>query len=267
MHGRCRVDLHGSMHARTKFCATRACPWAASTTLARGGAGHLRQGMADTDTDDGEERALARRDEGGVATADAYEREYMKGEGVVLYRAKQRTPWQMTALIAAVGVVSMWPLFLGTAGAWISTAITLPILFLIWVLMGVLRVTVSQGAVDVQYGLFGPRIPIAAIEAAAPTEYKWTTVGGWGVRRGPGGSWVYNMPGDGGKAVRIEWRDAKGRKKVTIIGSRSNLELFRAIEQARRALPQPAQAGVIENAAPRRELRAGDGEGEGEGEP
>jgi hypothetical protein len=216
--------------------------------------------MADTDDD---ERALARRDETEVATADAYERAYMKGEGLVLYRAKQRSPWQMTALLAAVGVVSMWPLVLGAPGAWVSTAITLPILFLIWVLMGVLRVTVSQGTVDVQYGLFGPKIPITAIEAAAPTEYKWTTVGGWGIRRGPGGSWVYNMPGDGGRAVRLEWRDAKGRKKVTIIGSRNNLELFKAIEQARRSLGR-SQAGVIEHEAPRGQLSSGEPDGEGE---
>jgi hypothetical protein len=215
------------------------------------------------DTDDGDERALARRDETEVATADAYERAYMKGEGLVLYRAKQRSPWQMTALLAAVGVVSMWPLVLGAPGAWVSTAITLPILFLIWVLMGVLRVTVSQGTVDVQYGLFGPKIPITAIEAAAPTEYKWTTVGGWGIRRGPGGSWVYNMPGDGGRAVRIEWRDAKGRKKVTIIGSRNNHELFKAIEQARRSLGR-SQAGMIEQEAPRGQLSSGEPDGDGE---
>lgn len=191
--------------------------------------------MAD-DADD-EERALARRDETGLAGADAYEREYMKGEGLVLYRDKQRSPWQMTALLGGIGIVSLLPVLAGAAGAWISAAFTLPVLFLVWVLMGVLRVTVSQGTVDVQYGLFGPKIPIAAIEAVAPTEYKWTTVGGWGIRRGPGGSWVYNMPGDGGRAVRIEWRDAKGKRKVTMIGSKHHLELAKTIERARRALP------------------------------
>lgn len=201
--------------------------------------------MADADDDD-EERALARRDETGVVTADAYEREYMKGEGLVLYRAKQRTPWQMTALLGGAGVASLLPLFMGAPGAWLTAAITLPMLFLLWVLMGVLRVTVSQGVVDVQYGLFGPKIPITAILAVAPTEYKWTTVGGWGIRRGPGGSWVYNMPGDGGRAVRIEWRDAKGRRKVTLVGSRNHHELFKAIESARRALPAgAARAGAL----------------------
>lgn len=215
--------------------------------------------MAETDD---EARALARRDEAGGA-ADLYERQYMKGEGLVLYRDKQRAPWQMTALLAMGAVGSLLPVILGVPGAWVSTAITLPVLFLLWALMGVLRVTVSQGAVEVQYGLFGPKIPIAAIESVAPTEYKWTTVGGWGIRRGPGGSWVYNMPGDGGRAVRIEWRDAKGRRKVTLIGSRNHHELARTIEQARRELPGSGAAGVS-GAPSRGRLRPGEPDGGGE---
>jgi hypothetical protein len=219
--------------------------------------------MADADD---EEHALAHRDETAVATADAYEREYMKGEGLVLYRDKQRTPWPMTALLGGLGVVSLLPLLLGAPGAWLSAVITLPLLFVVWVLMGVLRVTVSQGAVDVQYGVFGPKIPIAAIESVAPTEYKWTTVGGWGIRRGPGGSWVYNMPGDGGRAVKIDWRDAKGRRKVTLIGSRDHHALARAIAQARRALPGGGGAPAVEGDGSRGRLRASEPEREGEGE-
>jgi hypothetical protein len=191
------------------------------------------------------DRALARRDETEIATADAYEREYMKGEGLVLYRAKQRTPWQMTALMAAVGLGSLIPVLVGAPGAWISAITTLPILFVVWALFAVLRVTVSQGNVNIQYGLFGPTIPIAAIESVAPTEYKWTTVGGWGIRRGPGGSWVYNMPGDQGRAVRIEWRDAKGRRRITLVGSKDHLELAKTIEKARRALPGAAKPDAL----------------------
>lgn len=191
------------------------------------------------------DRALARRDETAIASADAYEREYMKGEGLVLYRAKQRTPWQMTALMAAVGLGSLIPMLAGAPGAWIGGITTLPVLFVVWALFAVLRVTVSQGNVNIQYGLFGPTIPIAAIESVAPTEYKWTTVGGWGIRRGPGGSWVYNMPGDQGRAVRIEWRDAKGRRRVTLVGSKDHFELAKTIEKARRALPGAAKRDAL----------------------
>jgi hypothetical protein len=192
-----------------------------------------------------DERSLALRQEAGVVSPDAYEREYMKGEGLVLYRAKQRTPWLMTAIIAGAGIALIVPLVFGVPGAWLTAVTTLPILFMVWALFAVLRVTVSQGNVNIQYGLFGPTIPIAAIEAVAPTEYKWTSFGGWGIRRGPGGSWVYNMPGDKGRAVRIEWRDAKGRRRVTLVGSKDHLELAKTIEKARRALPPAAKTGAL----------------------
>lgn len=219
--------------------------------------------MADTDD---EERALARPDEVGMAVADPYERKYMQGEGMVLYRAKQRMPWQMLALLGGLGLTAVVPLLLGVPLAWVNLLTTLPILVVVWVLFAVLRVTVSQGAVDVQYGVFGPKIPIAAIESVAPVEYKWTTVGGWGIRRGPGGSWVYNMPGDKGRAVKIEWRDAKGRRKVTLIGSKDHHTLAKAIASARHALPGGGEVGALGGAGPRGQLRAGAPEREGEGE-
>ncbi len=186
--------------------------------------------MADED-----EHALAKRSEAGVA--DPYERQYMQGKGMVLHRAKQRAPSSLTALLGGISLVSVLPVFLGVPGAWIGAVLSLPIMFAVWVLFSVLRVTVSEGSVDVQYGVFGPSIPTAAIESAVPTTYQWTRYGGWGIRRGPQGEWLYNMPGDGGNAVRVKWRDAKGRPKVTLIGAKDNQRLANAIAEARRALP------------------------------
>ena len=51
------------------------------------------------------------------------------------------------------------------------------------------------------------------------------------------GEWIYNMPGDGGRAVRIRWRNAKGKAKVTLIGTKEPEALADAIARARRALP------------------------------
>lgn len=191
------------------------------------------------------EQSLAVREDDRPTAVDAYERRYMKGEGMVLYRDKQRAPWIMTALIGTAALGTLLPALLGPPGAWVSALVGLPILLVTWVLFSVLRVTVSQGSVHVQYGLFGPKIPIAAIEAVGPTEYKWTTFGGWGIRRGPGGAWLYNMPGDEGRAVRIEWRDAKGRRRTTLVGSKHSLELAKTIEKARRALPAAASAAAL----------------------
>ncbi|MEM7159899.1 MAG: hypothetical protein AAF799_44070 [Myxococcota bacterium] len=194
---------------------------------------------------DNESRALAPREESKPATTDAYEREYMKGQGMVLHRAKQRTPWPMGALMGVISLLPLIPVVAGQTGAWIAAAFTLPIMFAIWMLFAVLRVTVSEGSVDIQYGLFGPSIPTRAIESAEATTYSWAKFGGWGIRRGRDGEWIYNMPGDEGRAVRVVWRDEKGRRKVTLIGSKDHLALAEAIGKARNALPPADDAEAL----------------------
>jgi hypothetical protein len=155
----------------------------------------------------------------------------MTGEGVVLHRAKAKAPaWlQATLLLPAVGVI---PAALASSG-WLVAAIVLPVSFLLWVLFSVLRVTVSDTDVNIQYGLFGPKIPIAAIESAEATTYDWKKFGGWGIKRSLDGEWIYNMPGDQGHAVRIVWRTAKGHRRVTLVGSREHHAMARAIDEAR----------------------------------
>ena len=131
------------------------------------------------------------------------------------------------------------------SGAWIGAAVGLPMLAMIWVLLSVLRVTVSSGGVSVQYGLFGPQIPSAAIESAEATTYDWKQFGGWGIRRSRQGEWIYNMPGDGGRAVRIVWRDRKGRRRVTLIGSPQPEPLAQQVRRARAALPASAERKAL----------------------
>ncbi len=184
-----------------------------------------------------EEKQLAVRD--AARTPDPYEEKYMGGEGMVLHRAKERAPWQLNALLGVGFASSLLPLFLGAPGAWIAPLIALPIMFVTWMLFSVLRVTVSQGYVNIQYGLFGPKIPIASISKAEATTYDWKKFGGWGIKRSWSGEWIYNMPGDGGKAVRIEWTNDKGKSVVTLIGSKEPQTLAAAIAQAR-ANPLPA---------------------------
>jgi hypothetical protein len=118
------------------------------------------------------------------------------------------------------------------SGAWQALPLALPVVALLWLMFSVLRVTVSAGSVKVQYGFFGPEIPIAAIESAEATSYDWKRFGGWGIRRGIGGEWIYNMPGDGGRAARIVWRDAKGRRRVVLIGSPRAEALAAAVQGA-----------------------------------
>jgi hypothetical protein len=170
-----------------------------------------------------------------VPLPDLYERKYMAGEGVVLFRDKSRAPWPVHAIF----MVTMATLTVSAvlAGAVFALVFSLPVLAALWLLFAVLRVTVAEGAVNVQYGLFGPKIPIAAIESAEPVTYDWKRFGGWGIRRSRDGAWIYNMPGDGGHAVRILWRDPGGRRRETLIGSRQSAQLAAQIGWARLALP------------------------------
>lgn len=168
---------------------------------------------------------------------DEYERKYMPGEGLVLYRDKSRAPWQIHALFGGSGALAVVPAL--AFGQFLAAAFSGSILLLMWMLFSVLRVTVSEGHVNVQYGLFGPRIPIAAIESAEAIRYDWKSFGGWGIRHRRG-EWLYNMPGDGGRAVRIVWRGDQGQRHVTLIGSRNAEELALKILQSRDALSLPA---------------------------
>lgn len=197
-----------------------------------------------------EERSLARV-EAGPRTPDLYERKYMTGEGLVMHRAKAKAPkWLQAMLLLPAG--AMIPVAFFATGGWLAAAITLPLAFLMWVLFSVLRVTVSEHHVNIQYGLFGPKIPIRAIESAEATTYDWMKFGGWGIKRSIDGEWIYNMPGDRGRAVRIVWRNAKGRRRVTLIGSKEHHELARAIDEARGAadrtsLPQDPARRALTN--------------------
>lgn len=167
---------------------------------------------------------------------DAYESEYMRGEGTVLYRDKTNSPWQLHA-ICGVSAAALIGMAIAVPTAWVGAVFAVPIIIMIWLLFSVLRVTVSEGHVNVQLGLFGPKIPIPAIESVEAVEYDWKEFGGWGIRLNSKGEWMYNLPGDGGRAVRIVWRNRKGKRKVTYVASRQSEQLAGTIERARAALP------------------------------
>lgn len=195
--------------------------------------------MADDEPSD----QLAVRGDESLAMVDAsgrvpdeYESEYMRGEGMVLHRDKSRAPWPLHALFGAAMLLTAATAFSGP-GAWVGTAVSMPLLAMAWLLFSVLRVTVSEGRVNIQYGLFGPTIPIAAIESAEAVEYDWKSFGGWGIRVNAKREWIYNMPGDGGRAVRITWHDRKGKRKVTYVGSLESERLARQINRARELGP------------------------------
>ena len=177
---------------------------------------------------------------------DAYEREYMAGQGTVLYRGKRPAPKWMQLLVGSMAIVGL-PML--ATPAWAMGLVFVPLGVLLWALFAVLRFTVSEGAVKVQYGLFGPTIPTSAIESAEAVDYDWKKFGGWGIRRSLDGEWMYNMPGDHGRAVRIVWHDGKGKRRVTNVGTPSPEPAVAAIGAAMKALPAARTAGELPPAA------------------
>ncbi|MBK8258919.1 MAG: hypothetical protein IPK82_40450 [Polyangiaceae bacterium] len=176
---------------------------------------------------------------GGARSADDYEAKYMAGDGA-LYRDKIKVPGKFLLLFALPIVIQAVALgtVLATAPtvpltAFIALPITAFVMTLLALLFSVLRVTVTHSEVIVQYGLFGPKIPLSSVKAAKAVNYDWKYYGGFGIRRGMDGSWAYNMVGDAGRAVRIEWTNAKGKPEVTLVASPNPEGLARAIQSAR----------------------------------
>lgn len=173
---------------------------------------------------------------------DEYERKYMAGQGSVLMRTKRPAPKWLQAVMGSGAIAGLAMFF---TPAWITGLFLVPLGIVMWALFSMLRFTVSEGAVNVQYGLFGPTIPTAAIESAEAIDYDWKKFGGWGIRLSRDGEWMYNMPGDNGRAVRIVWHDAKGKRKVTNVGMPDPAPAVSAIANARAALPAAPEANAL----------------------
>lgn len=179
----------------------------------------------------------------------------MKPKGDVQFRTKLRATWQIPAFISGVWLfLAVWAPLQGL-GLGVSLGFGLFSL-LLGLVFSVVRVTVSSEFVDIDYGLIGPKIPLAAIESVTAIGHKYGGVLRWGVSPIGVRKWLYLMPGDQGRAVKIEWRDRKGDRRVHIISSRDNEQLANAIQSARATAAIESEAGGI-RAAPSRALQAG----------
>jgi hypothetical protein len=182
---------------------------------------------------------------------DEYERRYMSGDGDVVHRAKMKAPWWfflffLIPIAIEIGVFGTLALTVPNfnKAMLMVPALLVPILGFMALLFSVLRVTVSRKMVHVQYGLFGPKIPIEAIQSADVVAYDWKTYGGWGIRRGRDGSWAYNMVGDSGRAVKVVWKDPKGKTITHLLVASDPDALAAGIARARIGEARTAGAGA-----------------------
>lgn len=165
------------------------------------------------------------------STSDEYARKFMGGERV-RFLDKVRIPlWMHLAMLGG-----------GIAGAAAALASGVPLAalfvgatsFVSWGVLTTIRVSVTDAFVYVQYGLWGPKIALGDVVDVEVIDYKALQYGGWGIRRNLKGERAFSVPGRGGRAVKIRYRDGAADKVRTVVVSSEQPDALKlAIDQAR----------------------------------
>lgn len=156
---------------------------------------------------------------------DEYTARYMEG-GRALVQTRQRMVWWFFALLgfsAAVQVIAAV-----AVGAWVNL-LAVPLIAVVGLLFSHLRVTVTPTHLYIQYGLFGPTIPLERVESAEVVKYQPLKYGGWGIRRSLDGTRAYSVPGNDGEAALVSYRDDKGALRKVVVTTPRAAEVCRAV--------------------------------------
>ncbi len=170
---------------------------------------------------------------------DEYESEYMSGGGQVLHRSKL-VARRLALLLLTSGVLTGVHAAVSFFNESLLAAILLSSGSLAMLLAGlslsVMRTKVTFEVLHVQYGLWGPRVPITAITSCNVIPYDRQKFGAWGIKRSVDGTWCY-MPTMVESVVSISWTDEQGDTKKAIFAAEDPDAVAVAI---RRARAQPA---------------------------
>lgn len=167
-------------------------------------------------------------DEAPEPVRDEYTAQYMEG-GRARIVTKQRMPGWFFALMGLAAAVVVGS---GIASGSIVGLVGLIPLTLVTLLLSHLRVVVTDDAVHVQYGLWGPTIAVETITRCEVKPYEAMRFGGWGFKRSLDGTMAYSVPGGEGECVALEITEgAKTRKVVITTPNAASVAL--AIEEAR----------------------------------
>jgi hypothetical protein len=168
-------------------------------------------------------------------SADGYEKRYMAADDAVVV-ARQRMPPSYHAVLAVplIGLVA------AAVVAHVYALLALvPLLLLMWALFLYLRVVVSATHVHIQLGVFGPKIPIGAIEAVRVGKYDSAKYGDKAMRTASDGSTAYYVGCETG--VEIVYRSEAGGSTTVFASCEEAAKIVEAVERARRAAA-PADA-------------------------
>ena len=167
-----------------------------------------------------------------LSQSDGYERRYMNASNA-LARSRMFMPWWFHVLVlGALGSVFFRQQSL------VAALVIAPMILLAWLLFMSLRVLVTKEAVHIQFGLFGPKIPMGAIAEAREEAYSPMKYGGWGIRFGLDGSRAYSVPASGDRGLLIRYVNEKGATKSVFVSAQDPAVLLAAIAEARAAVPR-----------------------------
>ena len=192
---------------------------------------------------------------GDSPSKDSFEQRYMQGAGAERRRERTIWKWHWAVLVPALWTFAgmVLTLLARLPGASLPVAgflgVLTAFLALVWAALLVLRVVVTDREVHVQYGLWGPKIALAAITDCKVVDYDWVRFGGWGIKRDADGTWAYTLMGEGRRVVEITWKE-NGEVKRAVVSSRTPDELAASINEARGAKgADAASTGVRVEAA------------------
>jgi len=156
----------------------------------------------------------------------------------------------LAAFIAVVNDTASKPLPAAALPLVVAAIAALGLMFIgLGIVFAVVRTIVTEHAVHVKYGLWGPRIPLESIRSCKVVDYHWTELGGWGIRLGKNGTWAY-VPG-GKRVVELLYVEGRTEKRV-LVGVGDPDETALQINRARRlrggesAAREDVAAGEVE---------------------
>lgn len=171
--------------------------------------------------------------------ADDYASGYMAGAGRVILRDKvvSRISLLLLGLVAlwcGGGAIATFANLLpkSSPGVGVFLLAVTAFFVLLAATLTVVRSVVSEGEVLVQYGLWGPRVPIGRVLGARVVAYDWLRFGGWGIKRDGEGTWAY-VTSARGDVVELRFLDEGGTERKALFSATDPAGVAAAIEEAR----------------------------------
>ena len=173
-----------------------------------------------------------------MSAPDDYSRQFMEG-GEAIVSSRRRMPGWFFAFIGVVLAISAASGIAAFAASGHVLALmplffTVPLVAAVALMFSHLRATLTRTHVLIQYGLFGPTIPLDRIDAVSVETYDMVRYRGYGLKRAADGTAAFSVPGGDGRCVRIEYRDEHGAAKKLVVTVEDANEFAQAIERARR---------------------------------